>query len=300
MLAKLRGAAGLLRAAWGEWQRDNAMMFAAAVAFYATFSLAPLLLLLLNTGAIVFGERAARVRVIELVGETVGPRAGHAVARLMEAASDTEGGVTALSAVLLVIAASAVFRHLKFALNTVLDVPTREDSGILQYIRRRVFAVVIVIVAIVLLLSALGTVAGLEWVRANTPEALMADAAIWRSIELAASFVMVAILFGMVLKFVPDVDLDWRHVAVAATVAAAIFAAAQWLLGLYLSKSNFASAYGAAGSVVLLLVYVYLTTSVLLAAAELTEVIARRDVVFRSRRREAQDEQDYQPRKEAE
>ena len=298
MRRKLETAVTVLRSTWQEWRRDNAMMLAAAVAFYATFSVAPLLVLLLNAAALLLGQAAARARLLDLVADAAGARAARAVGRLIVTVSKTDAGATALSVVLLVVAASAVFRHLKFALNLVFDVPTKEMRGWVRFLRRRAFAAVIAIAGILLLVTALATSAAIEWIGANVPEALR-YAALWRGVDLAVSFAMLTVVFGSILKFVPDVDLKWRHVGVGAVLAALAFTVGQMLIGLYLSRSNLTSAYGAAGSVVLLLVYFYLTAAILFAAAELTEVFARRDAEFREERRDRQDEQQYTPRKQA-
>ena len=297
MREKLRRAWQLLRAAYGEWQHDNAMMLSAAVAFYATFSLAPLLLLLLTTSRWFFGEGAARQRLVELIAETAGVRASRAVDRVIEAASSGDESITIWSSILLVVAASAVFRQLKLALNLVLDVPNREDGGVLIFLRRRAFAVLIVIAGILLLLVALFATATVEWIRANAPAALGEYGAIWRVAEILLKFAVVYVAFGATLKFVPDVRMRWRVVAMSSAVAAVLFIIGQTVLGLYVARSGFASAYGAAASVILLLLYVYFTVAILLAAAELTEVSARDDAEFRRERRQRQDEERYQPRK---
>lgn len=298
MHPKLEAAATVLRSAWQEWKRDNAIMLAAAVAFYATFSLAPLLVLLLNATALLLGRAAARARLLDFVGDAAGARAARAVERLVVAVSKTDAGTTALSVVVLVIAASAVFRHLKFALNLIFDVPTREMRGWVRFLRRRVFAAVIAVAGILLLVAALAAIAVVEWIGRNVAEPFR-YAALWRAVELLVAFVILTVVFGSILKLVPDVDLKWRHVGIGAALAALAFTIGQLAIGVYLARSSITSAYGAAGSVVLLLIYIYLTVAILFAAAELTEVFARRDAQFRDERRELQDEQHYTPRKQA-
>lgn len=299
MHERLRRIGSVLKATWQEWKGDHAMMLAAAVAFYATFSLAPLLLLLLHAGAIVFGRDGARAQLIEFVRDTAGGSAARAVGRLVAAASETEAGATAVSAVLLIATASAVFRHLKMALNLVFDVPTRKEHGVLRFLRARAFAALMAVIGILLLVSALGVTAALAWLRQNAPQIIGDAAVLWRGAELLVSFTVVAVVFAAILKFVPDFALRWRHAAMGAAIGALVFSAGQLLLSVYVARVRFTAAYGAAGSVVLLLVYVYFTVAVILAAAELTEVLARRDDEFRDARRRVQDDQHYQPRKSA-
>ena len=298
MHPRLRSAAALTRATWREWQRDNAMMLAAAIAFYATFSIAPLLLLLLNAGALLFGEEAARTRLIEMVSDAAGARAAGAVDRIIMAASRTDTGATVVSVILLLLSASAVFRHLKTALNIVLDVPTKKERGVVRYLKNRAFAAVIVVAGIALHVSALGAMTGVAWVRENLPEVLGDAAGLWRAAELGVSYGLLAIVFGAILKFVPDVELKWRHVAIGAGVGALVFVAGQQLISAYLARARVTAAYGAAGSVVLLLLYVYFTAAVILASAELTERFARDDAEFRDERHQAQAEEGYTPHKE--
>lgn len=298
MQRRLRSAAALTRATWREWQRDNGMMLAAAIAFYATFSIAPLLLLLLNAGALLFGEETARARLLALVADAAGARAAAAVDRILLAASRTDAGATVASVILLLLSASAVFRHLKTALNIVLDVPTKKERGVVRYLKSRAFAAVVVIIGIVLHLSALGAMTGVAWIRENLPEVLGDAEGLWRAAELVVSYSLPAIVFAAVLKFVPDVELKWRHVAIGAGVGALVFVGGQQLISAYLARARVTAAYGAAGSVVLLLLYVYFTAAVILLSAELTERFARDDAEFRSERLQAQAEQGYSPHKE--
>lgn len=296
MRPRLRRIGTVLRAGYDEWNRDNAMMLAAAVAFYASFSLAPLLVLLLNAGALLFGEEAARRRLLQFVTDAVGADAARAVERLIVAASQTDAGTTAVSVVLLVLSSSAMFRHLKVALNIVLDVPTKDEGGVLRFLKKRLFAAVVAIAGIVVVLSALGATAALAWLRANAPE-MIGGAMVWRGAELLVSFGVVTLVFGAILKFVPDIELKWRYVAICAPLAALLFVTGQFLISIYLARARLTAAYGAAGSVVLLLVYVYFTVAVLLAAAELTEIFARNDAGFRHDRQRLQEGERYHARK---
>lgn len=280
-----------------ELRRDNAMMFAAGVAFYATFSLAPLLLLLLRGGAVLFGHQAARNRLLGFMEDAAGASVAAAAGRVLRAASQADNGATAASAILLVIAASAVFRHLKAALNVVLDVPTREDGGFLRYLRNRAAAAVMAVTGIMVVTGALAATAVLAWIRAHAPGTFGRLELVWRGAELLVSFAVLTIVFTAVLKFVPDIRMKWRHAGTGGALAALVFATGQFLIGVYVSRTRFTAAYGAAGSVVLLLLYVYFTVAVILAAAELMEVVARGDRDFREERRRLQDGRRYRRRK---
>jgi membrane protein len=296
MTPRITRAASVARQLWHEWQRDNAMMLAAAVAFYATFSLAPLLLILLKISAILLGRETARARLLEFVGDVVSPKAAVATDRIIEAASGDSTGTTVVSVLVLVVSASAVFRYLKLALNVVLDVPTKEERGFYRILRKRLVATVIAIAAIVLLVGALGATAAIAWLAENAPGRLQWEP-LWSALRLLLTFIVLAAGFAAILKFVPDMDLRWRHVAIGSALAAVTFSGGQLLIASYLARSSLTTAYGAAGSFVLLLVYIYFTVAVLFAAAELTEVLARDDAEFRREREHAQEEEHHVPRK---
>ena len=297
MHPRLKRTAAIAKEVWHEWRHDNAMMLAAAVAFYATFSLAPLLVLLLNVAALLLGEDDARSRLLELVTASVSQKAARATDRILDAATEAESGTTILSVILLVAAASAIFRYLRLALNLVLDVPTREDSGFFRIIRKRLFSALIAVVAILLLVAALAATAMLEWAGANAP-GMLQWAPLWSALRLLLTLAVLAIGFGAILRYVPDVELKWGHVMLGASLASLTFAGGQFLIATYLARSSLASAYGAAGSIVLLLVYICFTVALLLAAAELTEVLARDDSEFRSKRRQLRAEEGQAPRKD--
>lgn len=298
MPLKIARVATVAREVWREWQHDNAMLLAAAVAFYATFSLAPLLLILLKIAAMILGTDTARTKLLAFVGEIVSPRAAAATARIIEAASRGDTGTTILSVVVLLVSASAVFRYLKLALNIVLDVPTKPDRGFYRIVRKRLVATVIAVAAIALLVGALVAAASIEWLSENAPSVLQ-SARLWGALRFLLTLVILTAGFAAILKFVPDITLRWRHVAIGSTLAALAFSGGQLLIASYLARSNLASTYGAAGSIVLLLVYIYFTIAVLFAAAELTEVLARNDAEFRKERQQAQSEERHAPRKAA-
>ncbi len=284
-----------------EWQHDNASLLAAAVAFYATFSIGPLLVLVLTLTAAVIGPDAARREVVDVIARFMNPRTALAVQRLLAPTAAADGtAVTIVSVVLLVGGASAVFRQLRIALNLVLDVPTVESPGWRVMVRGRLLAVAMVIVALALLLSSVALTAVLASIRNFVPEIPAADVAVWRAIEIVVSTLAVAVVFGAVLKFVPNAKLAWRNVRMAALTAAVLFGIGRYLLGLYMSRTNITTLYGAAASLFVILVATYFAVVVLFLAAELTEVLARRDAEFVRDRARRQAEQRHAARKSAE
>lgn len=276
-----RASVAVGRELFREWKHDNASMLAAAVAFYATFSVAPLLVLSLGIAAMLLGAEAAQREVVEVIARTINPRTALAVQRLLSRAAADDGvGVTIVSAVLLLAAASGVFRHLRIALNLILDVPAAEAPGWKALVRGRLVAVVMVIAALALLLGSVALTAVLATVRKFVPAIPAGEVAVWRTVEMAGTTLLVAGVFAAILKLVPDAKLAWRNVRVAAVAAAVLFGAGRYLLGAWLSRTNITSLYGAAASLFVILVATYFAVLVLFLAAELTEVLARRDEDF--------------------
>jgi membrane protein len=285
-------------AVYREWKHDNAPLLAAAVAFYATFSLAPLLVLIVRIAAEVLGPEAARTQVVDVIARFVNPRTAVAVQRLLAPASADDGtGVTIVSGILLLIGASGVFRQLRVALNLVLDVPTVESRDWKTVLRGRLIAVLMVVVTLALLLSSVVLTAVLAAVRNFVPEIPAGDVAIWQLLDMTLTTMLVAGVFAAILKFVPDAKLEWRHVRVAAFAGAVLFGIGRYLLGVYISNTNIASLYGAAASLFVVLVATFFAVLVLFLSAELTEVMARRDSKFTEERARAQAEHDHAQRK---
>lgn len=283
-----------------DWRSDNASLLAAGVAFYATFSIGPLLVLVLSLTTAVMGADTARREVVDLIARFVNPRTALAVQRLLAPTANSDGtAVTIVSAVLLLAGASAVFRQLRIALNVILDVPTAASPGWKVMARRRLIAVVMVVVTLGLLLSAVGLTAVLASVRNFVPEIPAGDVAVWRIVEIVVSTLIVAGVFAAILKFVPDAALAWRNVRVAAVVAAVLFGIGRYLVGVYLSRTNVTTIYGAAASLFVVLVATYFAVLVLFLAAELTEVLSRRDEEFVRDRARRQAAERHTPRKSA-
>ncbi|HYO79282.1 MAG TPA: YihY/virulence factor BrkB family protein [Thermoanaerobaculia bacterium] len=302
MTRKLRDAARrgrvLALEIYKEWVHDNASLLAAAVAFYATFSVAPLLILIVAITSEFVGSVAARDEVVGVIARFINPRTAVAVERLLAPAVRGNGtNVTIVSAILLVAGASGVFRHLRIALNMVLDVPTTEERYWWNAIQTRLVAVVMVVVTLVLLLSSVALTSVLSTIRRFVPTIPTADVAIWRAIDLAITTVLVAALFAGILKFVPDARLAWRNVRSAAMAAAILFGAGRYALGVYLARTNITTLYGAAASLFVVLVAIYFAVLVLVLAAELTEVLARRDPEFAKDREQRQRKHRHLPRK---
>ena len=256
-----------MRAA-SAWSADYASSMGAALAYYALFSIAPLLLIVIGVAGFFFGAQAARGELFQQIAGLIGADAAHAVESLVANARRPESGMLAMIAgtVLLVMGASTVFGELQNALDRIWRAPAQQQAkGWWNLIRSRLasFGMILAIAFLLMvslvvsaLVSALGTWWGLH------------------AIDWAISFALMTVLFAAIYKVIPRVRIAWRDVWVGAAVTAALFAIGKLLIGLYIGKSSVASAFGAAGSLVVLMVWVYYSSQVFLLGAEFTRLYA--------------------------
>src|SRR4051812_6784448 len=256
-----------MRAA-GAWSADYASSMGAALAYYALFSIAPLLLIVIGIAGFFFGAEAARGELFQEISALVGPDAARAVESLVANASKPESGVLAMMAgtVLLIMGASTVFGELQNALDRIWRAPQAvQAKGWWKLVRTRVasFGMILAIAFLLMVslvvssvVSALGKGWGLHLV------------------DWVLSFALITLLFAMIYKVIPRVRIAWRDVWVGAAVTSALFALGKFLIGLYIGRSSVASAFGAAGSLVVLIVWVYYSSQVFLLGAEFTRLYA--------------------------
>lgn len=301
MQGSLKRFAKPVREFWREWSHDNASLLAAGVAFYTTFSLAPLLLLAVFAASLFFEGDAARQIILGSAGNYFSARTTEALVKLATTViTERSSGVTVVTSIVLLFAASAVFRHLRAALDIVMDVPHDDRNGFVRIVIARLIGVAMVIAAIAFLFLTIGVTSLLAVIRRLAPQLATGDIQLWRGIDLVASTLLLAALFATTLKLVPDIRLKWRHVLPGSAGAAVLFAAARFGLGIYLSRSDVTTGYGAAASLAVVLIAVYVAVLALFAAAEVTQLIARRDPEFTSERRRRQRSEGHVPRKESE
>jgi membrane protein len=275
----IRTAWQLLRQTFEEWNADNAPRLAAALAFYIAFSLAPLLVITIGIVGFVLQEAFVREEVLTLVTRTMGESAGVFVDELIDGIRQPQAGIitTLLGIGALLLGALGAFEQLKSALNTVWNVPqSMQAEGIRGFITNKLlsFGMVLMIgflllVSLILstILSALESYTLSIWAGAEV-------ALYWLNIVL--SYAIVTLLFAMIYRFLPDIRLQWRDVLIGAFITTLLFNLGKYALSLYLSNSGLASAYGAAGSFVLILFWIYYSAQIVLFGAEFTQVYARR------------------------
>jgi membrane protein len=261
-----------------DWVDDKAARLAAALAYYALLSLAPLLVISVAVVGLFFGPDAAKGRVAGELGGIVGGEAAQGIQTVVANAQSPSSGVvsTIVGILTLFIGASGVFGELQASLNTVWEVQPKPGRGILGELKDRFLSFTMVLGVAFLLLVSLVLTSVLSAVGTSFSSALPGGEALWQVINFVFSLAVVTGLFALIFKYVPDAQIRWKDVWMGAAVTAVLFTLGKFLLGLYLGKAAVGSAYGAAGSIIALVVWVYYATQILLVGAEFTQVQARR------------------------
>lgn len=270
----------LLKDGFLRWWEHNPFELAAALAYYTIFSLTPLLTIAIAIAALVFGQDAAQNQIVGGLADLIGETSAKAVQEVLRAAATTNKQSGALAATigagLLLVGAVAVVAQLQQSLNFIWEVKVRSSSGWRQLIRDRLFSLALVLAIGFLLLVSLVVTTLLSAVTTYFSEYYQISGIIWQTLDGAVSFVFVTVLFGLIYKILPDVQLTWRDVAIGATITSLLFTLGKFLIGFYLGHATIASTYGAAGSFVTLLVWVYYSAVIFFYGAEITKVYATR------------------------
>ena len=282
MAVSAKDAFALLKSAAQDFADDDCPRMAAALAYYTVFSLPPLLFLIITIAGVAFGQEAAEGQVEQQVTSLVGPDAAGQVQTMIQNASEqTSGGTiaTILGIIALVFGATGVFAQLQDALNAAWEVePDPEVSGLKNFIFKRVLSLGMILGIGFLLLVSLALSALLTGAGGAIASLLPGEASdvLLQIINFALSFVVVALLFAAIYKVMPDAEIAWRDVWVGAAGTALLFVVGKFLIGLYLGNTDAGSAYGAAGSLAIILLWVYYSAMIVLFGAELTQAWAKR------------------------
>ena len=268
----------LFKEAFTEWQKDKASILAAALAYYTVFSITPLLVIAISIAGSVFGQEAAQGEIVQQINQLVGQQGAEAIETAIANADRPQLGSIAsiISLILLFVGASGVFAQLQQALNTVWNVKAKPDEGIWGFIRKRLLSFGMVLAIGFLLLVSLIISAMLSGIGKLQVNLLPGFTSIWQVANFALSFGSIALLFALIYKLLPDVEIRWKDVVVGSVITALLFTVGKFLIGLYLGRGSLGSAYGAAGSLVVFLAWVFYSAQILLFGAELTQVYARR------------------------
>jgi membrane protein len=274
---QLREAWQIARETALEWSDDDASRLAASLAFYTLLSLAPLLVIVVAVAGMALGPEAARGQLAAELAGVMGREAARGVEALLASARSPTGGAigTLIGGVVLFVGASGVFGELQFALNRIWEVRSKPGRGILGEVKDRFFSFSMVLGVAFLLLVSLVLSTLLSAVGRSFSSALPGGELLWQGLNFAFSFCMITALFALIFKYVPDVEIRWSDVWVGAAMTALLFTIGKSLLGVYLGKASFDSSYGAAGSLVVLVVWVYYSAQILFLGAEFTQVQAK-------------------------
>lgn len=280
-----RIAVTLIRETFKAWNRDNAQQLGAALAFYTALSLAPLLVLLIVIAGQLLGDAAARNEIQAATQNVIGADAASVVESVIQNASTSGSSVvaTVISFVMLMVGASGVFVQLRKALNIVWALAPKPERGLLGMLRDRLISFIMVLAAGSLLIAflALDTVAGalneaFGPLLTGLPSfsRFVQILQTLQTVKLLVSFAVFALLFALIYKALPAATIAWRDAWIGAGVTSLLFTLGNFLVGFYLRRSTVGSAYGAAGSLVALLVWVYFSALVFFFGAEFTQVYA--------------------------
>jgi membrane protein len=269
---------GILKDTYSDWSEDKASRLAAALAYYTAFSVAPLLLITITVAGLVFGREAAQGQIFNQLNGLLGADAAGVIQTSV--ANSQASGTSAFSAIVgivtLVWSASSLFAQLQEALNTIWEVQPDPNAGIVDTVKRRFLSMTLVLGIAFVLLVSLVLSAGLSAVGALLGNVLPGGPILWQGVNLVLSFAVVTVLFAAIYKVLPDATIDWSDVWVGAGVTALLFAIGKLLIGLYLGHASIGSTFGAAGSLLVFLVWVYYSAQILFFGAEFTQVYARK------------------------
>ena len=254
---------------------DSCLSRGAAIAYYTTFSLAPVLLIVIAVAGLVFGEDAARGAVVHQISGFMGKQGADAVQAMLRSIYNRQSGIlaTIVGGVTLLIAASGIFTEMQSALNVIWK--AQAPSGALrQVLRARLLSLVLVLLLGLLLLLSLLATAALTAAGTFLSARLPGVHVVLRLASLGTSFLLITILFAAIYKMLPDTRILWRDVAIGAVVTALLFNLGKRAIGWYVGTFNLASTYGAAGALGILLVWIYYSSQIFLFGAELTRSFA--------------------------
>jgi membrane protein len=271
----LRTTAGLFRDTIERCIKHNTSLLSAALAFYALLSLAPALYLVVAAAGVVIGRNAARDEVMSWSAQMLGSGGAHFIGEVLDRGGSGGSFATIAGVVSLAYGATVAFGALQDALNLIWEVPPREGGYIKQFVVKRLVSFLAVMIVGVLLLVSLLTDAITSAAGKLMPQSLPTSTEfLLRSANFAVSLILVTILFASLYRILPDSWVAWRDVWTGAAITALLFSTGKALIGLYLGHSTTSTPFGAAGSVVIFLLWVYYSAQIFLFGAEFTEVYA--------------------------
>ena len=275
---KLSTVWSLLKETFNEWQQDKVPILAAALSYYTIFSLAPMLILVIAVVGFIVGDQIAQDEVFSRLTSFLGPENAASIQEILQNQFSPKSNIiaTVVALVTILFGATTVFAQLKQALNLIWGVEPRPGRGVRGFVQTRILSVLMILgIGFILLLSLVISAvltAATPWLEKH----LFIPSFVWSLVNLAVSLALTTLLFGQIYRVLPDVRIAWKDVTVGAAITAVLFTIGKSLIGLYLGNSGIGSAYGAAGSFVVLLLWIFYSTQIFLFGAEFTQVWSRR------------------------
>ncbi|MBE9048130.1 YihY/virulence factor BrkB family protein [Pleurocapsales cyanobacterium LEGE 10410] len=273
----LRKVGRLLKETGQEWQNDKASRIAAALAYYTVFSISPLLVIAIAIAGAFYGQQTAQEEITSQLTQLVGEDVVKPILVTLNNISQPEirGTASWISIAVLIIGASGIFAQLQDALNTVWNVKPQPGQGVMPFIRRRVSSFFMVLAIGFLLILSLILSSIISTLSQYEVDFLPGSTILWENIDFVFSLSLMTFLFCLMFKYVPDAKIAWKDVIVGSVITALLFIFGKFLLGLYISRGSLGSAYGAAGSLIVFLAWVYYSAQIVLLGAEFTHVYTR-------------------------
>jgi membrane protein len=280
MLKLIKNLPNLFKLTYQGWKEDNASRLSAALAYYTVFSLAPMLIIAIAVAGLLWQREAVQEQVLSQIGGLVGEQGRVFISDLLESASRPAQGIvaTVIGIITLIFAALGLFNELHNSLNTIWDVQEGKAQnfwqGIKQVVVNRFLSFTMILGIGFMLLVSLVISTGISALGTWIGGVLPFHEIVLQIINLVISIGIITVLFALIFKVLPDAEIAWRDVWMGAFVTAVLFSIGKTLIGMYLGSSAVANSFGAAGSLVLLLLWVYYSAQVLLFGAEFTQVYA--------------------------
>jgi membrane protein len=273
-LKKILGIVDLLKRTIQASSRDRTPLLAAAIAFYTVLSLAPSLLVVVAVAGTWFGREMARAEVIAAIEGAMGPAGAQMISDVLQRVEARSSMATVAGVVSMFFGATVMFAALQDSLNSIWKVPPRQGGFVRDFLAKRLVSFAVVLLLGLLLFASLMTGAVIAAAARMAPASLPASSLLLQLANLVLSVLLMTVMFGVIYKILPDAHIHWSDVWVGAAFTSVLFTLGKTLIGLYLGYSSLGSAYGAAGSLVVFLIWVYYSAQIFLVGGEFTHVYA--------------------------
>lgn len=272
-LHKVKTLYKLLEQTAFEFVDDKAVKMSAALSFYMIFSLSPLIIILIAVIGFIFGEEAAKGEIVAQIQEAIGTQNAEIVQGLIQNISAPSSGIVAtiVSACIIIFGSAGIFVELKESLNMIWGVETK-PAGIIGFLRNRAKSFVMVLFIMLLLFASIIATTFLSSVNSYLEGNLNTVIPGWQIINYFLSYVLITVLIAIIYKFLPDVKVQWKYIWLGAFITSLLFALGKYLIGLYMESSSYASLFGAAGSLVVFMAWIYYSAFIFFFGAEFTQV----------------------------